>query len=454
MRREYLREHELRERLELQPLERDALIRLLRGAQVTPTPGATDLYDVRPGSYIGSLSLGDHLQVIVRPKLRVAEVMFLISYALDPSAWTDPLLHWRDELVALDEHAELYEAIVPSFLRHLNRALSRGVLQGYRVEEDALLTVRGRIRFDEQIRRRLGMPVPIEVSYDEFTEDIEVNRILRAAVNRIARTPLRRREHRQGLRTVDSALERVSLVEYTRAPPAPAFNRLNEHYRGAVELARLILADSSFELRIGDVFSHAFLIDMNKVFERFALVALREALGVDEHTFPAGAAGRRLHLDESVAPLIDLEPDLSWWELDGRPSFVGDLKYKRAQVDEVKHSDIYQMLAYTIATDLPAGLLVYAAGEAESGTHIVRHAGKRLEIRALDISGSANDVLDRVGELGNRIRELRAEGRRARHRLATAVGRAPSSALGTCSSRLAGATADAVVQRKARPPRS
>jgi len=416
MRREYLREHELRERLPLDSRERDTLIRLLRGAQITPTPGAEGLYDVRPGSYVGALALGDDLQVIVRPKLHVAEVMFLISYAIDPSAWADPFAHWRDELVALDERAELYEAIVPSFLRHLNRALGRGVLQGYRVEEEALLTVRGRIRFDEQIRRRLGVPLPIEVSFDEFTEDIELNRILRAAVARVASLPLRRREHREGLRTVDAALERVALVRYRQAPPVPPFTRLNEHYRGAIELACLILDGSRFELRGGEVASHAFLIDMNRVFERFALVALREALGLDTQTFPAGAAGRRLHLDDRLPALIDLEPDLSWWESDGRPSFVGDLKYKRTQVDEVKHADVYQLLAYTIATDLPAGLLVYAAGEADSGTHVVRHAGKRLEVRTLDISGRPDQVLARVRELAMRIRELRTEGRRAHGR--------------------------------------
>jgi 5-methylcytosine-specific restriction endonuclease McrBC regulatory subunit McrC len=176
-----------------------------------------------------------------------------------------------------------------------------------------------------------------------------------------------------------------------------------------VELARLILDSSGFELRTGEVASHAFLIDMNKVFERFAFVALREQLRLDDRTFPAAAVGRDLHLDQRVPPLIDLEPDLSWWEADGTPSFVGDLKYKRTQVDEVKHPDIYQLLAYTIATDLPTGLLVYAAGEAESGSHTVLHTGKRLEVHALDISGRPADVLARVGQLATRIRELRAK---------------------------------------------
>ena len=39
------------------------------------------------------------------------------------------------------------------------RAFGRGLLRGYLTEEEALHTVRGRIRFDEQIRRRYGIPL-------------------------------------------------------------------------------------------------------------------------------------------------------------------------------------------------------------------------------------------------------------------------------------------------------
>jgi 5-methylcytosine-specific restriction enzyme subunit McrC len=408
MRRTTLHEHQTTTEVSLTAAQRDALIKL-KVIQVSPSPGLDDHYDLTPGSYVGAVTLGDDLELVVRPKIEAAELLFLLSYAIDPRAWRDPFSGVRDDLVGLDEDPQLYEAIVPSLLRNLRRAFARGVLQGYRVHEDALATVRGRIRFDDQLRRRPGLLVPIEVTYDEFTEDIELNRILRAAVNRVARMPLRRPEHRRGLRAVDTALERVSLVEYARLPEVQAFTRLNEHYRPAVELALLILDGSAYELRVGDVTAHAFLIDMNKVFERFALTALREALGVDERIFPAAASGRRLHLDDASSPRIDLEPDLSWWEPDGRPSFVGDLKYKKTRVDEVKHADIYQLLAYTIATDLPTGLLVYASGEADAGSHAVVHAGKRLEIRTLDISGSPEVVLQRVQQLALRIRALRDE---------------------------------------------
>ena len=73
--------------------------------------------------------------------------------------------------------------------------------------------------------------------------------------------------------------------------PEIRYTRLNEHYRPAVELARLVLRSDSYELRHGAVRGTSFLVDMNRVFEDFVVVAIREALGVSEHSFLAGSEG-------------------------------------------------------------------------------------------------------------------------------------------------------------------
>ena len=65
-----------------------------------------------------------------------------------------------------------------------------------------------------------------------------------------------------------------------------------------------------------------------------------------------------------------LAPDLTWW--DGtRCTFVGDAKYKNLTGRRVPNADLYQMLAYATALDLPGGLLVYAQDEAEDAVYDV-----------------------------------------------------------------------------------
>ena len=58
-----------------------------------------------------------------------------------------------------------------------------------------------------------------------------------------------------------------------------------------------------------------------------------------------------------------------------------------------------------------AGYWVYAQGKAEQATHQVRHADIRLEIAALDLSGTIDELLKRIDELADQIRALRGEAR-------------------------------------------
>ena len=289
------------------------------------------------------------------------------------------------------------------------------MLHGYRTEEEAVQTVRGRIRFDDQVRRRFGVPLPVEVRYDEFTDDILANRLVKAAAVRLGGMHLRSPEARRGLGWVAAMLDNVSYEEFSPGDvPQVPFDRLNEHYRGVVTLARLVLRRGAFEADRGQVRASGFLMDMNQVFQEFVTVALREALGLSEHEF-----GERFvfSLDKPLPGekgRISLKPDLVW--RDGSSCvFVGDAKYKRIRDERIPNADLYQLLAYTTALNLPGGLLVYAQDEdeRESATYTVRHSGKRLEVAALDLSGTLDQVLERVRELAGRVRALRGQANQA-----------------------------------------
>ena len=182
--------------------------------------------------------------------------------------------------------------------------------------------------------------------------------------------------------------------------PEVRFDRLNEHYRDVVGLARLILRHSAFESDRGAVRANGFLIDMNKLFQEFVLQALREKLGVSDKVFGEGAIDSLDYGDK-----VRLRPDLTWWD-GGKCRFVGDVKYKNLvrRENEPPNADIYQLLAYATALDLPGGMLIYAKGEAEPEKYRVRHAGKTLEVAAVDLELPLGDVLQQVGQLAERVR--------------------------------------------------
>ena len=388
---------EYQECVRLGSLDRDELQALAAAhISVAPSVDRAGAHILRPSSWVGAVNIGDW-SVIVRPKIPVDRVMFLMTYALDPR-------HWRNEAIDLTPDADVLEAVALAFSRRTQRAIRRGLLRGYRREEDALNTMRGQIRFADQIGRRYGLPLPIEVTYDDYTEDIEHNRLLKTAIHRLSHAQIRTVSVRKELRRLRSAFDMVQLGTYRRgAVPEIRYTRLDEHYRPAVELASLIIENSSLELFQGKVSGASFLIDMNQVFERFLYVALGEALGLTKDRWQHQA---RLNLDEGES--ISMEPDFSWWALTAsrstpRARFVGDAKYKKLDMPGFRHADIYQMLAYCTAADLPSGLLIYAAAEGEPAEYRINNAGKTIEVAALDLSGAPETILGEVGRLARLV---------------------------------------------------
>ena len=388
-----LQEYTTSDALTLSVDQRDALAREALNLSIAPVPGTTSKYTLTPGSVVGAVETGG-LSVRIAPKIGIRQLLSLACYAIGR-------FNLQERDFDFPEHAALPDALALAFGAAARRAFSRGLLHGYRNEEDALHAVRGRIRFDDQIRRRFGIPLPVEVRYDEFTDDILLNRLVKAAAHRLGRLGLRSREARSGVAWVAESLSDVSLVTFSRgAVPDVRFDRLNEHYRNVATLARLILRHGAFEANRGKVRASGFLMDMNQVFEEFVTVAVREALGVSERVFGKHGIGS---LD--MEGRVGLRPDMAWRD-GSRCTFVGDVKYKRANAG-VPNADLYQLLAYATALDLPGGLLIYAQGEREPAAHTVRHSGKRLEVATLDLSGALEETLDRIGDLAQRIRRLR-----------------------------------------------
>ena len=392
MRQIDLREYQQSSALALSLDERYALARRDLGLAIAPVDGTADEYTLTPGPVVGAVEMGG-LSVRIAPKIGVRQLLSLACYATGK-------VEFQPRESDFPEHSALPDALALAFGAAAGRAFSRGLLHGYRTEEDALPAVRGRIRFDDQIRRRFGIPLPVELRYDEFTADILLNRLVKAAAHRLGRLGLRSREARRRITWVAESLSEVSLTAFPRgAVPEPGFDRLNEHYRGVVTLARLVLRHGAFEADRGRVRASGFLMDMNQVFQEFVTVALRERLGVTERAFGEHSIGS---LDREGRVL--LRPDLAWRD-GARWIFVGDVKYKRLDPG-APNADLYQLLAYATALDLPGGLLIYAEGEQEPAIHMVRYAGKRLEVAALDLSGTLERTLTRVGTLAQRVTGL------------------------------------------------
>jgi len=394
-RRLNLQEHVRSEPYRLSIEQREALGEAGLSLTMEPAADIDGAYHLTPGSVVGAVEVGD-LSVLIAPKIGIPKLLTLVCFAAGTFEPRHELFDYpRDEAPA--------DVLALALGSAARRAFGRGLLHGYRGEEDALPTVRGRIRIDEQIRRRHGIAPPIEVRFDEFTDDIVANRLVKSAVVLLGRMRLRSPAARRELGWIAGILLNVSTVEYPAgAVPEVHFDRLNEHYREVVGLARLVLQHCTFESGRGGVRASGFRVDMTTVFQDLVTTGLRQALGLSAETF---GEQKIRSLDEGGS--VNLIPDLTWRH-GASVVFVGDAKYKNL-AGGLPNADIYQLLAYVTAADLPGGLLIYAKGEAEPAIFTLRGSRRRLEVVALDLSGTLDEVLERLRAIANRVKALRDE---------------------------------------------
>lgn len=357
-------------------------------------PEGVDRWRLLPRGMVGAVRIGD-LQVQVNPKDKVGvqHLLFLLGYAENPG--------FRPEHVSAEAHDQLWPALAESLARSAERALARGVLQGYRTVDGALRTVQGRIRIGDQISRRPGQVIPLEVTYDEFTVDTAENRILRSALRRMAQVVRVDPAVRRRLLHLETRPEGVSTLRSGQPLPRWLPNRANERYQPALWLAAIVLRNTSARTAPGGLSVASFVVPMWSVFEQFVTVALTEALATQQ-----GRTERQFTttLDEprSDRAVGDIRMDIDVVQCDvwGCPTVVYDAKYKVASpMGRYANADHYQMLAYCTALQVPVAWLVYAQGVDSPTRRQVRNSDVTVVEFPLNLAVPPEVLLRQVDEL-------------------------------------------------------
>ncbi|MDI9915411.1 restriction endonuclease [Rhodococcus sp. IEGM 1379] len=355
---------------------------------VTPTavPGVFALATTRK---IGAVTV-DAFTVRVEPKTPISRLIWMMGFVRDP-AW------WSQHTALADADTDLVSALAEAFAVAAEYATARGLISGYREVEDSGPVLRGRLRAGDQITRRFGLALPVEIRYDEYDEDIGENQLLLAATLTLlnsAVVPARLQARLARLRR--------TLVDVTPptpgAEPSPGRTRLNDRYHWAMQLAELITSHRSIEHRIGNVVVRGFVLDMWKVFEDFlmtttaAAIARRGGRGVRPGSCPTR------YLDHGA--VVTIEPDLTWYDAADKPVSVIDAKYKTLSAGWLgPNADMYQLTAYCTALGLREGHLIYAKGDVEPRAIGIIGADVTIYCHALDLALSPADLLTSIDAL-------------------------------------------------------
>jgi len=354
---------------------------------------------LRATQHVGIVALPEGPTIEIRPKIPKTDLLGLLKYAQNIDART---FEQETQLVG---GARFVDALATLFENELSQVLSQGLHGSYRRVTQTTDHIRGRIEVQQQLQRQGPTPTAFECTYDELTVDNTVNRAILYAttiLQRLASDPdLNRalRRHQQRLRR---------RVELTPVRPIELesieLSRLMGYYEDLVRLTKLVLRSVHLDaLRVADRDSYALLVNMNTIFEAVVERAVSE-LATDRGWTARGQA-TSTRLVSGGHRRIQIRPDVL--VSDGECArLVGDAKWKRddpaGNSREPSPSDIYQLVAYQVAHDVPGVLFYPEQEQALQSTYEVRDLDSltlvEVPVKAVDGESLFVTIQQRVAE--------------------------------------------------------
>lgn len=348
-------------------------------------------YEVRASHYVGTVVLPDRA-VYIRPKASVEHLAFVLGFSPD--------LITPKGAAPSDDTQDVVTLMKHVYSIALAKAVKRGLLREYDHHEEDLVAIRGRVNVKDVVLRRFGRTFPMPCAFQEYDVDREANRRMLAAAMMLARAGDRTDAASVELRRLASLFDGVSEVRrYPQSIRALPRNRLLSQYDPALSVAETVLRNATLEASPGNKQSLAFIVDMNRAYERFVTEALRRAMSLDGHTWVAQQASR--HLDKGRR--IPMRPDIAWLDASGRTRVIIDVKYK--QVERAVAQDVHQTVAYCVAAGISDAVLIYA--ECPEEEHLVGDSGIRIHQMSLPLRGAIEDVKRSTNRVAERIMSLR-----------------------------------------------
>jgi 5-methylcytosine-specific restriction enzyme subunit McrC len=330
-------------------------------------------------------------------------LVHMLAVALDLKIETGRMsdLDWQQET--------LLEILIRIFCEKLTEAVRRGMPRRYLVEEEDLFALRGTLNLPRQFTRHAANPSRLACRFDELSDDIALNRIMKATIAHLFRMS-RSSANLQRLRELAFIYAEISTV------PVPALrweevvmDRTNRPWQDLFGMARLFLHNRYQTTSAGGGHGTALLFEMNTLFEEYiGRLVTRALAGTEFRVRLQGGREYCLTAQDDGRKVFQTRPDILIWR-GADVVHVIDTKWKRisSRIDDpkqgVSQADVYQMMAYAHLYEAPRLTLLYphhsGLGEAEGVQGHFWISGREtvLETASVDVS-NGEDIILRLRE--------------------------------------------------------
>ena len=316
------------------------------------------------------------------------------------------------------EHvAELCAAIL---IRGVSIQLKRGLGREYLEQSEPLSAIRGRIALSESIKTRCILKRQLVCSYDVFSENSYMNRIIRTTMELLLRADMTKARKKE-LRKLLLYFGNVECLDIHTIHWNIRYNRNNQTYRMLISICYLVMKGLLQTNEDGVVCLMDFFDEqrMCRLYEKFILAYYRRE-------FPglaACAAQIPWALDDGMAEMLPVMQTDVMLSQGGRVLII-DAKYYshttqiRYDTRTLHAHNLYQIFSYVKNKDAQlalenkphevSGMLLYArTDEAIQPHRDYRMSGNRICVRTLDLNCRFSEIASQLNKIVQEYFELR-----------------------------------------------
>lgn len=200
-------------------------------------------------------------------RIPIKNLYYLLCYAWD-------ILDFEElKNTTLDDYDDPSELLTWVFINHSKKQIRRGLCREYQSFTAELSGIRGKLEFAQSIRSNSFNKAKAVCSFDEFSVDNDINRVIKATAYRLLLRKQISAELKKDLIWVYSKLDQVALVELSASSFSRIrLNRNNLSYQFLLNICQLIFNNSVFDERSGTLKFMDFFRDEGKMpilFESF-----------------------------------------------------------------------------------------------------------------------------------------------------------------------------------------
>ena len=336
--------------------------------------------------------------------IRIRNIYYMLSYAfqiLNEQGYRE---------IAAEEFENTAELCSAILIKGISAQLKRGLGREYQPRTEVLSGIRGKMDISESLKSQTILKKQMICTYDEFTVDSCMNRILKSTMELLLRSDIskKRKKELKRLLIYFGEVERIDLycVDWRIR-----YNRNNQTYRMLMAVCYLVVKGLLQSQTDGSVKVMDFLDEqrMCRLYEKFILEYYRK-----EHPqITASASQISWALDDGISAMLPvMQSDIMLSK--GDQVLIIDAKYyaHTIQVQYDAHTlhsnNLYQIFTYVKNKDMElagrehtvSGMLLYArTDEAVQPDHVYQMSGNQISVKTLDLNQPFEKIAEQLDSI-------------------------------------------------------